>query len=200
MSIAIRPVSPNELEDLLPAFVELLSNTVNGGSSLGFLAPVSHEEGRDYWLSILPELRAGSRLLLAAHAEDRIVGSGQLKFPPSPNARHRAEIQKLFVAPTLRGRGVGRSLMAALHDTARQRGRSLLLLNTRVGEPAERFYKGLGYREVGVIPGYAHGSEGERYDSLTLYHDLSAVKLRATTGPRVRVRLADLARAELEFG
>jgi acetyltransferase len=90
-----------------------------------------------------------------------------------PNARHRAELQKLFVATALRGSGVGRSLMAALHETARQHGRSLLFLNTRRGDPAEGFYKGLGYREVGVLPGWTIGPVGERYDHVTLYKELS---------------------------
>ena len=172
MSASIRLASPTELEDLLPALVALLRDTVNGGVPLGFLAPLTYDGGRDYWLSLRPELQAGSRLLLVAYAGDRIVGSGQLAFASMPNARHRAEVQKLFVATGLRGRGVGRSLLAALHDAARQRGRSLLLLNTRRGEPSEKFYKGLGYREVGVVPGYSVGQAGERYDTVMLYQEL----------------------------
>jgi acetyltransferase len=173
MSISIRPVSPTELENLLPDLIELLRDTVNGGgAALGFLPPLTHEAARDYWLSLRPALQAGSRLLFAAYAEDRIIGSGQLTFPVWPNARHRAELQKLFVSSGARGRGIGKSLMAALHDTARQRGRSLILLGARRGGRAERFYKGLGYREVGVIPGYALGPAGERYDNVSLYHEL----------------------------
>jgi hypothetical protein len=49
----------------------------------------------------------------------------------------------------------------------------LLLLNTRRGEPAEGFYKRLGYREVGVVPGYSIGPAGERYDTVALYQELS---------------------------
>jgi acetyltransferase len=170
---SIRPVSPTELESHLPAFVELLRDTVNGGVPMGFLPPLTHDEGRDYWLSLRPELQAGSRLLLAAYTEDGIVGSGQLSLSSWPSSPHRAELQKLFVATALRGRGLGRSLLTALHDTARQHGRSLLHLNTRRGEPAEVFYKGLGYREVGVIPGWTVGRAGERYDHVTLYQELS---------------------------
>ena len=56
---------------------------------------------------------------------------------------------------------------------ARQRGRSLLLLHTRHGEPPERFCKGLGYREAGVIPGYITGPAGERHDHALLYLELA---------------------------
>lgn len=171
--ISIRAVSPTALENLLPALVDLLRDTVNGGVPMGFLPPLTAIEGRDYWLSLRPELEAGSRLLLAGFADDRLVGSGQLSLSSSPNARHRAELQKLFVATELRGQRVGRLLLAALHDMARQHGRSLLLLNTRRGEPAETFYKRLGYREAGAVPGWSIGPAGERYDHVTLYQELS---------------------------
>lgn len=173
MLIDIRPVSATELERDLGALVELLTETVNGGSPLGFVAPLAPDVAREYWRSLRPELDDGSRLLLAAYADDHLVGSGQLELAPWPNARHRAEIQKLLVTAAMRGRGVGASLMAALHDTARRHGRSLLLLNTPEGSLAERFYRALGYREVGVIPGYATGPAGTRYNSVSLYRELA---------------------------
>jgi hypothetical protein len=61
--------------------------------------------------------------------------------------------------------------MAALHECARQRDRTLLLLNAR-RNVADRFYKPLGYREVGVIPGYSLGSNGARIDTASLYLQL----------------------------
>jgi ribosomal protein S18 acetylase RimI-like enzyme len=173
MSLTIRPVTPTEFDLVIDDLVELFRETVNAGSSLGFVPPITREEAREYWRSLRPALRAGTRLLLAAYKENGIVGSVQMNFSPWPNARHRAEVQKLFVAPALRGRGVGRRLMTALHDLARERGRSLLLLNTRHRGPAESFYKSLGYREIGVIPGYAAGPTGERYADVALYQELA---------------------------
>jgi GNAT superfamily N-acetyltransferase len=174
MSITIRPISAQQLDHLLPALVDLLRETVHGGSPLGFLAPLSHDTARDYWLVVRGDLLAGTRVLVGAFMADRIVGSGQLAFSIYPNARHRAELQKLFVAATLRGQGVGRLLMAGLHDAARERGRSLILLNTRRGGTTEGFYKGLGYKEVGVVPGYSVGVQGERYDTVSFYQELSS--------------------------
>ena len=172
MQISIRRISATELELQLSAFSSLLSESVHAGASLGFLPPLSRTEAATYWLSLRPELRAGSRILLAAFDEGALVGSGQLALPSSPNAHHRAEVQKLMVTPTLKGRGVGGSLLAALHAGARERGRSLILLNTRRGEPPESFYKALGYRVAGVIPGYSMGPAGQRVDSVTLYREL----------------------------
>jgi GNAT superfamily N-acetyltransferase len=168
----VRRIWPSEIEMLLPMLVAVLCETVNAGSPLGFVPPISASQAREYWLSLRPELYAGSRVLVAAFAERRVIGAGQLRYPTVPNGVHRAEVQKVFVGHARRGRGIGRVLMAALHDTARQHGRSLLLLNTRRGGRAEEFYKRLGYREVGIVPGYTMGTAGERFDSTALYHQL----------------------------
>lgn len=172
MTRRVCPIGSTQIEDLLPALADLLAETVNGGEPLGFLPPVSIVECRNYWLSLRGELRSGSRLLFGVWVADRLAGSGQLALPRWPNARHRAEVNKLVIAPSLRGQGLGRYLLGAMHDAAQQRGRTLLLLNTRRGGPAERFYRGLGYREAGVIPGYAVGPGGEPFDSLLLYQRL----------------------------
>ena len=172
MAIDILPVSSAELEEQLPAFVELFKEAVNGGASLGYVAPLTHNAARDYWLSLQPELESGVRLLVAAFAGSQLIGAGQLFLPSWPAARHRAEVHKLLVAAEMRGRGIGKSIMTAIHETARRRGRSLVLLNARHGGPAERFYKRLGYGEVGVIPGYTAGPGVLRYDSVSLYLEL----------------------------
>lgn len=145
---------------------------MNGGVPMGFLPPLTHDQAREYWLSVRAELESGRRLLIGAFNESGLVGSGQLSFPTRPNAPHRADVEKLFVAAALRGRGVGKLLMTALHDASLQRGRYLVMLNTRYGSPAERFYKELGYREVGPIPGWSLGPGGERYDHVILYQEL----------------------------
>jgi acetyltransferase len=173
MSINIRSVSLVELERQLPTLVELLRETVNTGAPMGFFAPITYDEARNYWLGLRAELQTGSRLLLVAYDGDRVVGSGQLNFPSWPNARHRVELQKLFVASAARGHGVGRLLMAALHDAARRRGRTLILLSAHHRGPAERFYRELGYREIGVTPGYFVGPSGERADNVALYQELA---------------------------
>jgi acetyltransferase len=174
MMPTVRVVACTELEDLLPALVELLRESVNGGASLGFLPPLTHHEARRYWLSLGTELREGSRLLFAAHVADRLAGSGQLALPSWPTARHRAEVNKVMVATALRGHGIGRRLLHAIHNNAWQRGRSLLVLNARCGDPAVSFYKRLGYREVGVIPGYMLGPAREVCDNVAMYRSLRA--------------------------
>jgi GNAT superfamily N-acetyltransferase len=169
----IKILSPRELEAALPTFVELLQESVDGGGALGFHAPLAAADAQDYWLALRADLASGSRVLLAASENGRIVGSGQLALAPWRNARHRATIEKVFVSAALRGRGIAKALIIALQDAARLRGRSLLLINARRAAPAEQLYKTMGYREFGVIPGYAMGPGGERWDSVCMYRELS---------------------------
>jgi GNAT superfamily N-acetyltransferase len=171
--IIVRSVTALEMVGILPDLVELFTETVNSGSPLGFLAPITQTTARSYWVSLIPELEAGSRLLLVAYDGDTIVGSGQLALSQRHNSPHRAELQKLFVGLASRGRGVGRTLMRALHIAARQHGRTLILLSTRHGEPAEKFYKSFGYVTVGVIPGWTIDRAGSRYDHVEMYSDLT---------------------------
>jgi len=170
-SVRVRLVPGSQLDGVVPALAAIFSEVIASGAPLGFLAPFEQDDARDYFRSLRPELDAGTRLLMVAFDQQRIVGSGQLMMPLWPIARHRAEVQKLFVARSARGRGVGQALMAALHESARLRGRSLLILNTRRGDPAERFYKMLGYREVGVVPGYYMSQAGKRHDNVSFYRE-----------------------------
>jgi GNAT superfamily N-acetyltransferase len=171
--IIVRSVTAVEMVGILPDLVELFAETVNSGSPLGFLAPITHTTSRSYWVSLIPELEAGSRLLLVAFDGDTVVGSGQLALSQRHNSPHRAELQKLFVGLASRGRGVGTTLMHALHTAARQHGRTLILLSTRHQEPAEKFYRSLGYVAVGVIPGWTIDRVGNRYNHVEMYRDLS---------------------------
>ena len=168
----IREVTARELEfELLPSFVELLRDTVDSGALLGFLPPLAHDLARDYWLSLRPDLQAGTRVLLAAFNGSRVVGTGQLVCAALPATRHRAELQKICVARDRRGCGIGALLLTALHTLARQRGRSLLLLNTRYGSPAQRLYQRFGYGEAGIVRGYMRGRDGRPYDSVLMVRE-----------------------------
>jgi GNAT superfamily N-acetyltransferase len=171
-SIGIRVISHAGLIHVLPELAVLLRDVVNDTGGLGFLPPMGDDEALSYWLSIRPELRAASRILLGAYDGERMVGTAQLAFPSWPNARHRAAIHKMLVTREKRGRGIGTSLMSALEKVAKLRGRSLLILNTRHGSPAEKFYTALGFTKAGVIPGYAAGANGEWYADATYYKQL----------------------------
>jgi len=103
-STRIRTITAAELESVLPDLVQIFRDVVNGGVPLGFLAPITLQTAHEYWLSVVPELEAGTRILLVAQNDGGVLGSGQLALAQRPNSQHRAELQKLRRA---RGPGDG---------------------------------------------------------------------------------------------
>jgi len=171
-TVSMRVIAAPELIDVIGDLSEFFVETVNGGSPLGFMPPITRDTARDYWISLLPELRALRRILLVAMSGGRVVGSAQLELSRRANSPHRATVEKVFVARPVRGRGVGTALMNTIEDVALQHGRTLLMLNTRNDLPPHRWYKTLGYVDVGVIPGWTIGANGERHDHVSMYKEL----------------------------
>ena len=139
------------------ALIALFQACVDGGASMGYLAPMPLTEAEAYWRRIESDLAVSSRVLHVARDESgRIIGSVQLALELRPNGRHRAEVQKLIVLPSRRRRGLGSRLMAELEATARGRGLRLLYLDTSEGPGgAQALYESLGYAYAGGIPDYA---------------------------------------------
>lgn len=97
-------------------------------------------------------LPAGLLLVATLHAEP--VGCGALKL----HADH-AEVKRMWVAPAVRGLGLGRRLLTELEGEAAGRGIRLLRLETNRGlTEAIRLYRSAGYREVPAFNDepYAH--------------------------------------------
>ena len=174
--LSIKSITPEEEAVVLPQLVHLLQDTVASGASIGFLPPLHVEDAQRYWRSVLQEVVQGTCVLLVARDAERIVGSVQLALATKPNALHRAEVQKLFVLTNQRRRGIGRALMQAVEQVARDVGRTLLVLDTRQGDSAEQLYRALGYCEAGVIPAYALSANGTLDGTIIFYKTLSPVK------------------------
>jgi ribosomal protein S18 acetylase RimI-like enzyme len=165
----IETIMPDQGQAILPELVTLLQDAVASGASVGFLPPLSEEEAREYWISILEDIAQKKRVLLIARHSEQVVGAVQLELATKPNARHRAEVQKLFVLQHERKRGIGCLLMEAIEPIARELGRTLLVLDTRLGDNAERLYRKLGYVEVGIIPSYAQNATGTLDATIIFY-------------------------------
>ncbi|MEP7003284.1 MAG: GNAT family N-acetyltransferase [Chloroflexota bacterium] len=152
-------VAPADLDGLVAIFKEC----VDGGASMGYLAPLSAADSTEYWRSIVADLSDGYRVLIVARDAPggAIVGSAQLVAASRPNGRYRAEVQKVMVRPTHRRRGLGTQLMGRLEMIARERGVTLLHLDTSEGPGGAReLYERLGYLYAGGIPGWARDPDG----------------------------------------
>lgn len=171
--LAIEEITPASAGAVLPDLIELLRDSVEGGASVGFLPPLAETEARDYWGGVIADLGSGARLLLVARQDGRAAGTVQLELARKPNARHRAEVQKLLVHSAARRQGIGRALLAAVEDSARRAGRTLLVLDTLQGSAAEPLYQSHGYTLVGIIPCYAQSANGA-LDATAIFYKLLA--------------------------
>jgi GNAT superfamily N-acetyltransferase len=138
----------------------LLADAVEDNASVGFVLPVEQALLDAFWERLEPEVRDGSRLVLAALDGERIVGSVQLLHCTKPNQPHRANVQKLLVHRSARGQGIATSLMQALEQRAISAGRWLLVLDTRTGSTADVLYRKWGWQAVGQVPDYALDPDG----------------------------------------
>lgn len=162
-------------DDMPPHLVplcELLTDAVESGASIGFLPPLAEGEAAEYWSGVAASLQDGSRVLLIAVDEGRVVGTVQVDYAMRRNAVHRAEIIKLMVHRSARRRGVGRALMLEAARVAKAAGRTLLVLDTRHGDPLEALYRDLGYQAAGIIPRYARSASGELHATILMYREL----------------------------
>lgn len=110
-------------------------------------------------------------ILYVAKINNELAGSIQLHLVTKPNGIHRAEICKLMTHPNFRRNGIGRLLMQKAEERAKQEDRSLLVLDTREGDPSNRLYKSLDYQEVGKIPEYAISPNGN-LDATVIYYKI----------------------------
>ncbi|MGH8071595.1 MAG: GNAT family N-acetyltransferase [Candidatus Entotheonellia bacterium] len=170
----IQRLEANYAAKWVPQLVALLQDAVDSGASVGFLAPLSNADACQYWTEVFSDVGQHSRIVLAAVQQDEIVGSVQLVLGTMPNALHRAEVQKLLVRRSHRRHGIGRALMTAVEEAACHDGRHLLVLDTRLGDDAERLYARMGYLRVGVIPQFARSSSGTLDATVIFYRDLLA--------------------------
>ena len=170
-TVALARLTADEAERRMDELAGLLTACVEAGASVNFVLPFGDADAAAYWRGkVLPPLAAGLRTLVVALDGGRIAGSVQLSTDPPPNQPHRAEVTKLLVHPAFRRRGIPRALMAELEAAAREKGRSLLTLDTTTGAAAEPLYAALGFVAAGVIPGYSLDVTGTRLDPTTVMY------------------------------
>ena len=100
-------------------------------------------------------VRDADSLVLTARLGPTTVGFAIMRYGDDV-----AHLNLLAVAPAHRRRGVARALLQWLEETALTAGTFVIGLELREGNAAARaFYRLLGYRELGQIPGYYQGVE-----------------------------------------
>ncbi len=167
--IAIRQLSGPEAEAAIPALSEVLSDCVNDDASVGFMQPYRLSDAAPYWAEVARAVESGATLLFVAEVDGVILGTVQVGLAQMPNQPHRGDLKKLLVHRSGRGRGLARQLMEAAEREAAEHGKTLLVLDTATGSPAEAIYPKLGWVRVGVIPDYALWPQGGLCDTTVFY-------------------------------
>jgi len=158
--VTVRRLSAGEMREAIGALAAVLVDCVDGGASVSFVQPFGHADALAFFESLLADVEAGTRVIVAAFDDEGLVGTVQLIHASPPNQPHRGDIAKLLVHRRARGRGVAQALMAQVEEEARNDGKTLLVLDTVTGNAAYGLYRKLGWTVVGEIPGYAQDVHG----------------------------------------
>lgn len=161
----------NVSEAQLRGLAAVLADCVDGGASVSFMHPLSEERAQAFWRNVAAGVASGERALLVAEDEEGILGTVQVVLAQPENQPHRGEVAKMLVHRRARRRGVGGLLMKAAEQVARERGKTLLVLDTSSAD-AERLYERSGWVRVGSIPGFALLPHGEPCDTTFFYREL----------------------------
>ncbi len=114
------------------------------------------------------DLRDGSYLF--ARVGDKLVGLACLKPEPQEKLRHGAWIYSVYVAPEMRGQGIGRALIEKLIADALVKYPHLIkvMLNaTTAQSSAIALYESLGFKKVGLLEKHLK-LDGKYYDEWSM--------------------------------
>ncbi|HWX09064.1 MAG TPA: GNAT family N-acetyltransferase [Gaiellaceae bacterium] len=156
------------------ALADLLIDCVDGGAGVSFVHPLAPAKAQAFWRGVAAGVAAGERALLVAEDDTGIVGTVQLVLVQPENQPHRADLTKMLVHRRARRRGLGAALLQAVEETARECGKTLLVLDTNEGSDAERLYERLGWVRVGTIPDYSVEPRGGLRGTTVFYRALSS--------------------------
>ena len=133
MSTAIRHATPPDA----PHLAQL-------STQLGYPMSAGEAEARLAAIAGHPD-----HALLVADADGRVAGWLQVSLPRIFESPRQAEIAGLIVAENARGRGLGRALVNAAVQWARERDCSALRVRSNViREEAHAFYHHAGFAEI----------------------------------------------------
>lgn len=123
--------------DALPDDLDQLVRTADG-ESFSFVARLRRD-----WLAGANRFDLAGEALFEARAGGALVGIGGLNRDPYAGDDEVGRVRHVYVLPAARGSGLGRRLVKAVVDAARETFRVLRLRTTT--EAGDRFYRALGF-------------------------------------------------------
>jgi ribosomal protein S18 acetylase RimI-like enzyme len=107
-----------------------------------------------WWQTRLSAAPAAQEIVLGALQDEEIAGIVGLSFEQRQKIRHKATLFGMYVRPQWRGQGIGRQLVLAALEHARERPGVLVvqLTVTEGNRPAMALYESCGFVRYGVEP------------------------------------------------
>lgn len=158
---------------IVRGLAEVSIDCVEGGASIGFMAPFTLQRAESFWRRVGDDVVAGRRALVVAEDSAGVCGTVQLILDLPENQPHRADLAKMQVHRRVRRRGLGEALLRAAEAMALECGRTVLVLDAVTGGDAARMYERCGWVRVGDIPRYALMPDGSECSTTYYYKDLS---------------------------
>jgi putative acetyltransferase len=120
------------------------------------LSALYPEPGATHFRLDPAEVADGQGAFLVAYRDGAPVGCGAIRRLDADTA----EVKRMYVAPEVRGQGLGRRLVAALVDEARRLGVQRLVLETGTRQHAAlALYRATGFEETPLYGEYVHSPD-----------------------------------------
>ena len=143
----IRIVRAQLTDDVSRALIESLNSELTGAYP---------EPGATHFGLDPAEVSDGRGAFLVIYQEETPVGCGAVRRIDSETA----ELKRMYVSPALRGRGLGRRLVAALEAEARALGVRRLILETGIRQSAAlALYRATGFQSIPLYGEYLRSPE-----------------------------------------
>jgi GNAT superfamily N-acetyltransferase len=165
---AVTAVDEALRSDLLSCWTDVS----NAGGAVGFVPPVTQDDVVPLLDKLLDGVHSGRDVLALLTVDGATAGFASVVGSLSPLRLHWGTVLRVQVHPSRQGQGLGRVLMDGVHDIARARGWEFLHLTARSGTGVDSFYRGLGYTEVGRVPGAIRVAPGDEREEILLVHRL----------------------------
>lgn len=131
-----------------PAIWPIWRDTVHAGETYAYPPDATSEQARGWWMEPEP----GQTVVLIE--DDELLGTAKMG-PNRPGRGAHVGTASFMVAPSARGRGVGRRLAEHMIDWHRRNGYAGIQFNAVVetNTAAVRLWRQLGFGIVGTVPG-----------------------------------------------
>lgn len=166
-------LDPELTPELREQIVALWVDVSNAGGAVGFVPPVTAERVRATAEPMFVDVSDGPDRLLVGYAGERLVAVLIFSDNRFDLKAHWCVLKRVMVHPDTQGRGYGAALMREAERVGRELGWEALHVTLRDGLGLDRFYRGLGYREIGRLPRALRVGPGDDRDEILMWLDLT---------------------------